>query len=64
MLDLRRRSEQIRAKDAGKLFAIHNGKTLIKLKTRVGMVGHKFGEFTLTRTLKKRGGATSQRKKR
>ncbi len=30
-------------------FQIHNGKQFIKLKVSEDMVGHKFGEFALTR---------------
>jgi ribosomal protein S19 len=30
-------------------FLIHNGKNLLKIKVTEEMVGHKFGEFSLTR---------------
>jgi len=33
-------------------FLIHNGKTFIKLAVREEMVGHKLGEFALTRTFR------------
>ncbi len=31
-------------------FAVHNGKKFISVLVSEGMVGHKFGEFALTRT--------------
>ena len=33
----------------GKSLLIHNGKTFISLKVTEDMVGHKFGEFAMTR---------------
>lgn len=33
----------------GFLFNIHNGKKFLKLKVSEEMVGHKFGEFSVTR---------------
>lgn len=30
-------------------FAIHNGKQFVRLKVNEEMIGHKFGEFALTR---------------
>ena len=32
-----------------KTFAIHNGQRFVRLKVHEEMVGHKFGEFALTR---------------
>ncbi|QEH32213.1 30S ribosomal protein S19 [Aquisphaera giovannonii] len=40
----------------GKNFAIHNGRTFMKLYVTEDMVGHKFGEFAPTRTFKVHGG--------
>lgn len=40
----------------GKNFAIHNGKTFIKLYVTEEMVGHKLGEFAPTRTFRGHGG--------
>jgi small subunit ribosomal protein S19 len=40
----------------GKNFAIHNGRTFIKLYVTEDMVGHKLGEFAPTRTFKTHGG--------
>jgi small subunit ribosomal protein S19 len=34
----------------GHTFAVHNGKKFITVLVSEGMVGHKFGEFALTRT--------------
>ncbi len=44
----------------GKNFAIHNGKTFIKLYVTEDMVGHKFGEFAPTRTFRGHGGKASK----
>ena len=40
----------------GKNFAIHNGKTFVKLFVTEDMVGHKLGEFAPTRTFRSHGG--------
>jgi len=40
----------------GKNFAIHNGKTFVKLYVTEEMVGHKLGEFAPTRTFRGHGG--------
>lgn len=40
----------------GKNFAVHNGKTFIKVYITEDMVGHKLGEFALTRTFRGHGG--------
>jgi small subunit ribosomal protein S19 len=44
----------------GKHFAIHNGKTFVKLYVTEDMVGHKFGEFAPTRTFRGHGGKASK----
>jgi small subunit ribosomal protein S19 len=44
----------------GKHFAIHNGRTFIKLYITEDMVGHKFGEFAPTRTFRVHGGKASK----
>jgi small subunit ribosomal protein S19 len=64
MLNLKKRSEQVSPEDSGKTFTIHNGRTHIKLKIKIGMVGHKFGEFVLTRTIRKKQKKTQQRKRK
>jgi small subunit ribosomal protein S19 len=40
----------------GQTFMIHNGKQFNKLYVTEDMVGHKLGEFSLTRTFRKHGG--------
>ncbi len=44
----------------GHTFAVHNGKEFIPVYVTEDMVGHKLGEFSLTRTL---GGHGSDKKK-
>ena len=44
----------------GKNFAIHNGRTFMKLYVTEDMVGHKLGEFAPTRTFKGHGGKSVQ----
>ncbi|ADV62663.1 SSU ribosomal protein S19P [Isosphaera pallida ATCC 43644] len=46
----------------GKNFAIHNGRTFIKLYVTEDMVGHKLGEFAPTRTFKSHGGKAKGKK--
>ncbi len=40
----------------GKNFAIHNGRAFVKLFVTEDMVGHKLGEFAVTRTFRGHGG--------
>lgn len=40
----------------GHNFAIHNGRTFVKLFVTEDMVGHRLGEFALTRTFRGHGG--------
>ena len=44
----------------GKNFAIHNGKTFMKLYVTEDMVGHKLGEFAPTRTFRGHGGKATK----
>ncbi|NBX52685.1 MAG: 30S ribosomal protein S19 [Proteobacteria bacterium] len=37
-------------------FAVHNGKKFVSVSVTEGMVGHKFGEFSPTRTFYGHGG--------
>ncbi|MCY2933339.1 MAG: 30S ribosomal protein S19 [Planctomycetota bacterium] len=46
----------------GRNFAIHNGKTFIKLYVTEDMVGHKLGEFAPTRTFRSHGGKAKGKK--
>ena len=41
----------------GHNFAVHNGKTFIRVFVTEEMVGHKLGEFSHTRTFRSHGGA-------
>jgi small subunit ribosomal protein S19 len=40
----------------GQTFMVHNGKQFNKVYVTEDMVGHKLGEFSLTRTFRKHGG--------
>jgi small subunit ribosomal protein S19 len=40
----------------GLTIAVHNGKALIPVLVNENMIGHKLGEFALTRTFKGHGG--------
>ncbi len=40
----------------GQTIAVHNGKTFVPVFVTENMVGHKLGEFSLTRTFKGHGG--------
>ena len=40
----------------GHTLAVHNGKTFVPVFVTENMVGHKLGEFSLTRTFKGHGG--------
>lgn len=40
----------------GLVFAVHNGKDFVAVKTIEEMVGHRLGEFALTRKFRKHGG--------
>lgn len=44
------RKSSIIPKFVGKIFKIHSGKTFSKITVLKEMIGHKFGEFTPTRT--------------
>jgi small subunit ribosomal protein S19 len=42
----------------GHTFSVHNGKSFISVHVTDNMVGHKLGEFALTRIFKNHGGMT------
>ena len=42
----------------GHTFSVHNGKSFISVHVTDNMVGHKLGEFALTRVFKSHGGMT------
>ena len=44
----------------GLTFAVHNGKVFNPIFVTENMVGHKLGEFSLTRTFKKHGAHTAK----
>ena len=46
----------------GKTYAVHNGKDFVPVFVTENMVGHKFGEFALTRTY--RGHAADKKSKK
>lgn len=50
------RSSEISPEMVGHTFAVHNGKDFIEIVVREDMVGHRFGEFALTRKFIKHGG--------
>ena len=43
------RSETVLPNHVGKVFEVHNGKANVLLTVSFFMIGHKFGEFSLTR---------------
>lgn len=45
----------------GHTFAVYNGKKHITVYIQEGMIGHKLGEFSLTRTFKGHGGDKGKR---
>ena len=54
-----RRSE-ITPEFVGVTFAVHNGKIFNPVFVTENMVGHRLGEFSLTRTFKKHGAHTAK----
>ena len=49
------RSSQIPPEFVGHIFGIHNGRTFINITILEGMVGHRLGEFSPTRTFRTHG---------
>lgn len=49
------RSSQISPDFVGHTFAVHNGRTFINVFVVEGMVGHRLGEFSPTRTFRSHG---------
>ena len=43
------RAEPIKYEDIGMSYMVHSGKDYRKVKVTAQMVGHKYGEFVLTR---------------
>ena len=50
------RASMISPEFVGKTFAVHNGKQFIPVFVTDNMVGHKLGEFAITRTFKMHSG--------
>ncbi len=50
------RNSQISPEMVGYAFGVHNGKDFIEVKVTEEMVGHRLGEFSLTRRFIKHGG--------
>lgn len=50
------RSSTISPDMVGLTFAVHNGKSFASVFITEDMVGHKLGEFALTRTFRRHGG--------
>ena len=50
------RSSQISPEMVGYLFGVHNGKDFIEVRASEEMVGHRLGEFSLTRKFVRHGG--------
>ncbi len=46
------RASQILPEMVGFTFAVHNGKSFVSLYVNEEMIGHRLGEFVLTRTFK------------
>ncbi len=49
------RNSQIPPEFIGKTFAVHNGRKFIEVYITEDMVGHRLGEFSLTRTFRGHG---------
>lgn len=49
-----KRAWRIEIEHAGRTFLVHNGREMKKIKVGTKMVGHKFGEFSITRAIKRK----------
>lgn len=54
------RASQISPDFVGHTFAVHNGRTFINVLVVEGMVGHRLGEFSPTRTFRSHGRVVSR----
>ena len=50
------RASEISPEMVGFIFGVHNGKQFIEVKVSEEMIGHRLGEFSLTRKFTKHGG--------
>ena len=57
------RASMISPDFVGKTIAVHNGKTFIPVYVTENMVGHKLGEFSLTRNFRGHAGAKDKGKR-
>ncbi len=55
-----KRACQIPPEFVGHKFGVHNGKKFIEVYVQEGMVGHRLGEFSLTRTFRGHGKVTKR----
>jgi small subunit ribosomal protein S19 len=56
------RNSMITPDMVGHTFAVHNGKAFLTVYVDENMVGHKFGEFALSRTFRSHGGKSAKGK--
>ncbi len=54
------RASQIPPEFVGHTFGVHNGKVFINVLVTEGMVGHRLGEFSQTRTFRSHGRVVSR----
>jgi small subunit ribosomal protein S19 len=54
------RASQIAPEFVGYRFAVHNGRKFIEVFISEGMIGHRLGEFSLTRTFRSHGKVTKK----
>ena len=57
------RASMISPDFVGQTIAVHNGKTIIPVYVTENMVGHKLGEFSLTRNFRGHAGAKDKGKR-
>lgn len=54
------RSSQIAPDFVGHRFAVHNGRKFVEVLVTEGMIGHRLGEFSPTRTFRSHGKVTKK----
>ena len=57
------RASMITPEFVGQTFAVHNGRQFVPVYVTENMVGHKFGEFSPTRSFRGHSGAKNKGKK-
>ena len=63
VIKTRSRASMISPDFVGQTIAVHNGKTFIPVYVTENMVGHKLGEFSLTRNFRGHAGAKDKGKR-